>query len=53
LPVLAMPPEAGTHYGVVRRQLERAGEIIGGNDLWIAAQALAVEGLSVEHWVGS
>lgn len=56
----------GEHYGKVRRTLERAGEPIGNNDLWIAAHALAqgwvlvtnnerefrrVKGLKVENWV--
>jgi tRNA(fMet)-specific endonuclease VapC len=54
------------HYGKVRSALERAGETIGNNDLWIAAHALAqgwilvtnnerefrrVKGLKVENWV--
>lgn len=29
------------HYGAVRHQLEKAGQGIGPNDTWIAAQALA------------
>ncbi len=53
-------------YGRVRADLERAGQIIGANDLWIASQALGlgitlvtdnvrefqrVEGLAVENWL--
>jgi tRNA(fMet)-specific endonuclease VapC len=43
LPVLPLPVEAGAHYGAVRAFLERRGEPIGGNDLWIAAHALAAQ----------
>ncbi|MGH8577276.1 MAG: type II toxin-antitoxin system tRNA(fMet)-specific endonuclease VapC [Gammaproteobacteria bacterium] len=63
--VLALPAEAGVHYGEIRAALDRAGQPIGNNDLWIAAHALAagltlisnnlrefarIEGLSVENW---
>ena len=66
LPVLALPAEAAEHYGQIRAALEAKGEIIGGNDLWIAAHAKAaglivvtnnerefkrVKGLKVENWV--
>ena len=54
------------HYARIRHHLEKAGQIIGGNDLQIAATALAhdltvvthnggefrrVPGLKVEDWV--
>jgi len=57
---------ASQHYGEIRSRLERIGQPIGNNDLWIAAHARAegwvlvtnnerefrrVEGLSVENWV--
>ncbi len=66
---LAVPPlDAATsaHYARIRAVLERQGKPIGGNDLWIAAQALAlgavlvtdnvkefsrVSGLAVENWL--
>lgn len=66
VPVLPMPVDAGPHYGAIRAGLEREGRIIGNNDLWIAAHALAsnlvlvtnnerefirVAGLTVENWV--
>ena len=66
LPVLALPAEAAEHYGQIRAALEAKGEVIGGNDLWIAAHAKAaglivvtnnerefkrVKGLKVENWV--
>ena len=66
LPVLALSLEAAEHYGQIRAALEAKGEIIGGNDLWIAAHAKAeglivvtnnerefkrVKGLKVENWV--
>ncbi|HWE97756.1 MAG TPA: type II toxin-antitoxin system VapC family toxin [Tepidisphaeraceae bacterium] len=56
------------HYANIRDQLERKGQIIGGNDLMIAAIAIThgltllthnsneferVPGLSVEDWVRS
>lgn len=66
IPPLALPTDAGQRYGEVRAALERKGTPIGGNDLWIAAHALAigftlvtnnerefkrVPGLKVENWV--
>ena len=63
--VLPLPLEAAAHYGDVRAHLERAGKPIGGNDMWIAAHALAanltlvtnnerefarVPGLRLENW---
>lgn len=66
VPVLALPAEAAQHYGSARSQLEAAGTPIGGNDLWIAAHALAqnltlvtnntreferVPGLRLENWL--
>lgn len=65
LATLPLPPEAGEHYAVTRAHLETQGTPIGGNDLWIAAHALAgdmtlitnnlrefqrVQGLRVEDW---
>lgn len=53
------------HYGQIRAALEKIGQTIGNNDLWIAAHARAeswilvtnnerefarVEGLQVENW---
>jgi tRNA(fMet)-specific endonuclease VapC len=58
--------QAALAYGSVRSSLEKKGEIIGGNDLLIAAHALSlnwtlvtnnekefrrVKGLKVENWV--
>lgn len=68
LPVLEMPPAAADEYGEIRAVLEAKGEIIGGNDLWIAAHARAeglivvtnnerefkrVPGLKVQNWTQS
>jgi tRNA(fMet)-specific endonuclease VapC len=65
LRVLPLPPKAGEVYGALRASLSGAGQIIGGNDLWIAAHALAeglilvtnnerefkrIKGLKVENW---
>ena len=56
---------AGEHYGQIRASLQERGEMIGNNDLWLAAHAKAegwilvtnnerefarVEGLQVENW---
>jgi len=66
LPVLPLREDAGLAYGAVRAALTRKGSIIGPNELWIAAHALAaslilvtgnerefrrVAGLSVENWL--
>ena len=65
LPLLEKAAEA---YGFVRANLEARGEMIGSNDLWIAAHALAagltlvtnnekefrrVRGLKVKNWASS
>jgi len=39
--VVPLPGEAATAYGEIRAALEARGEMIGGNDLWIAAHAKA------------
>lgn len=58
---------AGEHYGQIRAALQQRGEMIGNNDLWLAAHARAegwilvtnnerefsrVEGLQLENWAG-
>lgn len=68
LPVLEMPSTAADEYGEIRAALEAKGEVIGGNDLWIAAHAKSeglilvtnnerefkrVPGLKVQNWAGS
>jgi tRNA(fMet)-specific endonuclease VapC len=42
LDVLPFEAPADTTYGLLRTQLEQAGQPIGGNDLLIAAQVLAL-----------
>lgn len=42
LDVLSWEVPADAEYGALRTQLESAGSLIGGNDLLIAAHALAV-----------
>jgi tRNA(fMet)-specific endonuclease VapC len=49
IPVLMIPPTAGEHYGEARASLEKAGTVIGNNDLWIAAHALAENLIVVTH----
>ena len=66
LEVVALDAAAAPHYANVRAHLERQGTPIGGNDLFIAAQVLAlnatlvtdndaefrrVPGLAVENWL--
>lgn len=66
--VLALEPGMDRHYGTLRARLEKAGTVIGANDLLIAAHVLAidailitdnvrefrrVEGLRVENWLRS
>jgi tRNA(fMet)-specific endonuclease VapC len=41
VPPLAMPAAAGMIYGQILSVLQRGGQVIGVNDLWIAAHAIA------------
>jgi tRNA(fMet)-specific endonuclease VapC len=41
LPALALPETAAEAYGKIRAALESKGEMIGNNDLWITAHAVA------------
>lgn len=65
LPALPLPTDAGDAYGTIRAQLQTKGELIGNNDLWIAAHAVAsglvlvtdnerefrrISGLKVQNW---
>ena len=65
VPVLPLPEGAGEIYGTLRGKLESEGQVIGGNDLWIAAHAIVsnlilvtnnerefkrVAGLKIENW---
>ena len=65
LPVLPLPEESGKLYGTIRAALAVKGSLIGPNDLWIAAHAIAsglilvtnnvrefkrVKGLKIENW---
>jgi tRNA(fMet)-specific endonuclease VapC len=66
LDVLPFEAPADAEYGNLRTRLEKAGQPIGGNDLLIAAQAVAlqctivtdnerefarIDGLPVENWL--
>jgi tRNA(fMet)-specific endonuclease VapC len=66
VPIMELPPRAGEFYGAIRASLEARGEIIGNNDLWIAAHAKAagltlvtnnerefrrIQGLKMQNWV--
>ncbi len=68
IPALPMLASVGAAYGEIRANLERAGEVIGNNDLWIAAHARAealilvtnnerefkrVPGLKIENWAAA
>jgi len=64
--VVPLPMEAANVYGSIRATLAKKGEVIGSNDLWIAAHAKMmnlilvtnnerefrrVPGLKIENWV--
>lgn len=63
--VVPLPEVAGEHYGQIRAALQSSGQIIGNNDLWLAAHArsegwifvtnnerefVRVNGLQIENW---
>jgi tRNA(fMet)-specific endonuclease VapC len=63
--IAPLSESVGEHYGQIRATLKRTGQIIGNNDLWLAAHArsegwilvtnnerefIRVEGLQVENW---
>ena len=65
LPVLPLPETAAKEYGEIRAALEANGNVIGGNDLWIASHAKAsrlilvtnnerefarIPGLKLQNW---
>ncbi len=65
IPVENLDSTASEAYGKIRAALEKQGRVIGNNDLWIAAHAMALDvtlatnndreflrvtGLSVENW---
>lgn len=65
IPVCALPLAAAEYYGKIRAILQKQGQPIGNNDLWLAAHALAegwtlvsnntrefvrVPGLKLENW---
>ena len=65
IPVESLTSSAARAYGKIRATLERQGRMIGNNNLWIGAHAMALEvtlatnnerefkriaGLSVENW---
>lgn len=64
--VEALTDDVTEHYGEIRAALQKSGQMIGSNDLWLAAHAraqdwilvtnnekefLRVDGLRVENWV--
>ena len=68
MPVSALSDAVGAEYGAVRADLQRRGELIGPNDLWIAAHARSagltlvtnnerefrrVPGLAIENWAAA
>ena len=65
IPVLPMAADVAETYGTIRSDLAARGELIGNNDLWIAAHAKSLEvilvtnnekefqrvsGLKIENW---
>lgn len=68
IPVLPLALDASSHYGRILALLSARGEVIGNNDVWIAAHAQAaglvlvtnnerefrrVPGLKVENWAAA
>jgi tRNA(fMet)-specific endonuclease VapC len=66
IPALPLPINSASYYARIRASLEKQGTPIGGNDLWIAAHALAegyvlvtnnvkefvrIPNLNIENWV--
>ncbi|WP_404290603.1 type II toxin-antitoxin system VapC family toxin [Microvirga sp. RSM25] len=66
IPVVPMAADLAKTYGVIRADLAARGELIGNNDLWIAAHAKSlglilvtnnerefqrVDGLTIENWI--
>lgn len=66
LPVLPLSAEAAHAYGEIRAGLATGGQMIGGNDLWIAAHSKSagltlvtnnerefkrVRGLKIQNWI--
>ncbi|MEI6747173.1 MAG: type II toxin-antitoxin system VapC family toxin [Methylococcaceae bacterium] len=66
IPVIMPTQQTAENYAVIRNQLEKIGQPIGNNDLWIAAHALSencvlvsnnlrefnrVENLRTENWL--
>lgn len=65
IPVESLGSTVGQAYGQIRAALEREGRLIGNNDLWIGAHAMAlnvtlatnnerefrrIPGLAIENW---
>jgi tRNA(fMet)-specific endonuclease VapC len=65
LPALPLPAVAAEAYGAIRAELSATGQLIGNNDLWIAAHAVStglilvtnnekefrrVSGLKMQNW---
>jgi len=65
IPAESLDSTVALKYGEIRAALQKQGSLIGGNDLWIGAHALALDvilvtsnerelsriaGLSVENW---
>ncbi|MBD2748153.1 type II toxin-antitoxin system VapC family toxin [Microvirga sp. BT688] len=65
IPVVPMANNVAETYGIIRSDLAARGELIGNNDLWIAAHAKSLEvtlvtnnekefqrvrGLTIENW---
>lgn len=66
IPVIELDERTAVHYAQIRKQLALQGQMIGNNDLWLAAHArandwvmvtnnekefLRVDALKVENWL--
>ncbi len=49
IPVVIPTQETAKHYAIIRSCLEKIGQPIGNNDLWIAAHALSLNTILVTN----
>ena len=49
IPVIMPTQETAEKYGIIRSYLEKSGQPIGNNDIWIAAHALSLNTILVTN----
>jgi tRNA(fMet)-specific endonuclease VapC len=45
----SLEPETAQYYGRIRARLAEQGQLIGNNDMWIAAHALSIDASLITH----